>query len=123
MKPYRWILFLLFLFYIYIKCSIAFAPVIILHYSNEAKIDVKFFYIEGDLIIKSHLFPGQISKFFVDTPSKINTPIHISLPEHGNEYIDIAHPFSRVDIYINSEEKIAQVDKKMKFFDRFTTDD
>jgi len=94
-------------------------PVIVLHYAADAQHPVAYFYNESNQITRSQLKPGQVEKFHTAMFPAPDAWIEISVPFASRDGVSITPPYSRVDVYIDATTKIARVDRKTRFFDRF----
>lgn len=92
-------------------------PVVLVHYSADARESIGYIYNENDYIHKGALKPGQVVGFFAPMFPNPDSWIDVGLPMSNNG-IEITPPFSRADVYIDAAEKI-WVEKKHGFFERF----
>jgi len=94
-------------------------PVVLLHYAEDAREPVVYFFNDNHLITKQEIKPGRVERFYTDLFPGADSFINVSLPFASRDGVEFKPPFSRVDIYINSATRIERVEKKYGFFDRF----
>jgi hypothetical protein len=94
-------------------------PVVLLHYSADAKEPVTIYYIdENSQTTRYHLAPGQVERIYAPMFSGSDFPININAPFASRDGVETERPFSRVDVYIDAETKF-RMEIKYGFFDRF----
>jgi len=94
-------------------------PVLVLHYSSQAREPVAYILNENDRVTRRQLSPGGAVRFYTPMFARPDTWIEVSLPLASRDGVIIKPPFSRVDLYIDHFAKIERTDVKYGFFDRF----
>ncbi|AXF18789.1 hypothetical protein CUJ87_30935 (plasmid) [Paraburkholderia caledonica] len=94
-------------------------PVIVLHYSADARRPVAYFLNDNDEITRGQLLPGQTLRFHTPMFPGRDRWIEISVPFASRDGVDIRPPYSRVDVYIDATGRIGRTEAKYQFFDRF----
>lgn len=98
------------------------APVVVLHYSAAAPRPVAYFFNEDDRVTKEYIAPGQQVAFHTPHRPPADYYINVSLPFASQDGVDIKQPFSRVDVYIGPDTRIARTVVKTDFMARFGSD-
>jgi hypothetical protein len=91
-------------FVIYVRTN----PLIVLHYSADAAEPVVYFLNRDDHILKEEIKPGQIREFRAPRDQKPDYYIEVSLPFASRDGVELKPPFSRVDVYIGADTRIAR---------------
>jgi hypothetical protein len=94
-------------------------PVIVLHYSADAKGPVAYFLNENDQVTRGQLLPGETRRFFSPMFPGRDRWIEVSVPFASRDGVQIRPPYSRVDVYIDASSAIGRTEAKYRFFDRF----
>lgn len=95
------------------------APVVFLHYSAAARAPVTYFFNEDNDIVKDRIDPGARLEFRTARHPGAHYFIDVSLPAAGSDGVEIKPPFSRVDVYIGADAKIARTVIKTEYLARF----
>lgn len=98
------------------------SPVVMLHYSADAKERVGYFFNEDNDTVKDYLQPGASVEFRTARHPGPDYFIEVSLPLASRDGVEIKPPFSRVDIYIGADTKIARTVVKTDYWARFGAD-
>ncbi len=98
------------------------SPVVYLHYSASATTPVTYFFNEDNDIVKDEIAPGARLEFRTTHRPRAGYFINVSLPAASRDGVDIAPPFSRVDVYIGADTKIARTVVRTDFLARFGSD-
>jgi hypothetical protein len=98
------------------------SPVVFLHYSAAAAAPVTYFFNEDNDIVKDRLAPGASVEFRTARRPREGYVIDVSLPFAGADGVEIRPPFSRVDVYIGADAKIARTVVLTGFLARFARD-
>lgn len=84
-------------------------PVVVLHYAADATQPVVFFFDEPAVhTIKEYIHPGTSLSFRTPRDPYDGYVATVSLPFASRDGVDIEPPFSRVDVYIGADTKIAR---------------
>ena len=94
-------------------------PVVVLHYSADAREPVVYFFNEDNDIIKKRIYPGTSLAFHTAHRPDADYFIDVSLPFASRDGVEIKPPFSRVDVYIGPDTKITRTVVKTDFWARF----
>lgn len=94
-------------------------PVVVLHYSAAATEPVVYFFNENNYITKKQIFPGETLQFHTAHRPDAEYYIDVSLPFASRDGVEIKPPFSRVDVYIGADTKIARTVVNTNFTARF----
>ena len=85
------------------------SPVVVLHYAAEATQPVVYFFDEPAAhVIRDFIYPGTSVSFRTPRNPYAGYVASVSLPSASRDGVDIAPPFSRVDVYIGADTKIAR---------------
>jgi hypothetical protein len=95
------------------------SPVVVLHYAAAAPGPVVYFYNQDDRVTKATIAPGQQVEFHTPHRPPADYYINVSLPFASQDGVDIQQPFSRVDVYIGPDTRIARTVVKTNFMARF----
>lgn len=98
------------------------APVVYLHYSASASAPVTYFFNEDNRIVKDQIAPGARLAFRTAHLPGADYFIDVSLPFASRDGVEIKPPFSRVDVYIGPDTKIARTVVRTGFLARFGVD-
>lgn len=93
-------------------------PTIAIHYAADASQPVSYFYNAEHSITRDHLNPGQSVRFSTPMFPGKDFWVIVSTPFVNDEGVEIAPPFSRVDVYIDAQAHF-RVEKHYGFLDRF----
>lgn len=88
-----------------------------IHYSADARESIFYIYNENNYIHRGVLEPGEVAGFFAPMFPAPDSWIDVSAPM-SNTGVEIAPPFSLVDVYIDASAKLC-AEKKYGFFERF----
>ena len=105
-----------------LACYAYTAPVVVLHYAANASEPVAFFFNDDNNISKDTLYPGTRRQFRTATRPHAGYFIEVSLPLTSQDGVEIKPPFSRVDIYIGPDARIATTAVRTDFMARFRDD-
>ena len=94
-------------------------PVIVLHFSAQAREPVAYILNENDRITRGQLEPGEAERFHTPMSAPRDAWIEVSMPRSSGEGVTIRPPYSRVDVYIDQFARIERTDVKYGFLDRF----
>lgn len=94
------------------------SPVVVLHYAASATSPVVYFYNENDRTTKESLAPGGSVAFRTPHRPPADYFIEVSLPFGSREGVEIRQPFSRVDVFIGADTKIARTVIRRDFLAR-----
>jgi len=94
-------------------------PVLVLHYSPQARGPVAYILNETDRMTRRLLSPGGAERFYMPMFVRPDAWIQVSLPLASRDGVTIKPTFSRVDVYIDQFARIERTDVKYGFFDRF----
>ena len=95
------------------------APLVVLHYAADAGKPVAFFFNDDNNITKDTLYPGTSRQFRTASHPHADYFIEVSLPLDSQDGVEIKPPFSRVDVYIGADTKIARTAVTTDFLARF----
>lgn len=98
------------------------APLVVLHYAADARQAVVFFFNDNNNITKDTLSPGSCRHFRTALQPQAGYVIEVSLPLASHDGVEIRPPFSRVDVYIGADARIARTVVKTDFLARFRDD-
>ncbi|WP_312437966.1 hypothetical protein [Janthinobacterium sp.] len=98
------------------------APVVVLHYSAAASGPVGFFFNDDNTITKDAIHPGTSRQFRTARHPHAGYVIEVSLPMASRDGVEIKPPFSRADVFIGADTRIARTVIKNDFLARFCFD-
>jgi hypothetical protein len=98
------------------------SPVVVLHYAASAAKPIVYFYNEDDRVTKETIQPGMRVEFRTPHRPPADYYIGVSLPVDGADGVEIKPQFSRVDVYIGADRKIARTVIKTDFLARFSNE-
>jgi hypothetical protein len=98
------------------------SPVVYLHYAASATVPVTYFFNEDNDIVKDRIAPGARLEFRTSHRRRDDYFINISLPDASRDGVDITPPFSRVDVYIGADTRIARTVVRTDFLARLGID-
>ncbi|WP_296953066.1 hypothetical protein [uncultured Massilia sp.] len=98
------------------------APVVVLHYASTATAPVVYYFNANDRVTKATIAPGQQIAFHLPHRLPPDAYIGVSMPLAGGHGVDLAPPFSRVDVYIGADTKITRTVVRTDFPARFGID-
>jgi hypothetical protein len=85
------------------------SPVVVLHYAADATQPVVFFFDEPAAhVIRDTIYPGTSLSFRTPRDPYPGYVASVSLPLASRDGVEIEPPFSRVDVYIGADTKIAR---------------
>lgn len=85
------------------------SPVVVLHYAADAREPVVYFFDEPAAhVIRDVIYPGTSVSFRTPRKPYAGYVASVSLPSASRDGVDIEPPFSRVDVYIGADTKIAR---------------
>lgn len=84
------------------------SPVVYLHYASAARAPVTYFFNEDNTTIKDRIDPGATIAFRTAHRPGAGYVIENSLPFASRDGVEIIPPFSRADVYIGADTKIAR---------------
>ena len=71
-------------------------PVVLLHYAEDARESVVYFFNDNHLITKQEIKPGRVERFYTDLFPGADSFINVSLPFASRDGVEFKPPFSRV---------------------------
>lgn len=95
------------------------SPLVVLHYSADAREPVSYFFNEDNEIRKEMLAPGASRGFRTTRWPGPDYYLEVSLPFASRDGVELKPPFSRVDIYIGADTRIIRTDIDKRFWTRF----
>lgn len=98
------------------------SPVVMLHYSADAKERVGYFFNEDNDTVKDYIDPGATVEFRTARSPGPDYFIEVSLPLASRDGVEIKPPFSRVDVYIGADTKIARTVVDQRYWARLRAD-
>ncbi len=98
------------------------APVVVLHHASTATGPVVYYFNANDDVTKGTIVPGQQVAFHLPHRLPPDYYIGVSMPFAGADGVEIKPPFSRVDVYIGADTKIARTVVRTDFLARFGVD-
>ena len=99
------------------------SPVVVVHYAADAKEPVVYFFDEPAAhVIRGTMQPGESLSFRTPRDPYPGFVAIVSLPLASRDGVEIEPPFSRVDVYVGADTKIARTVKRMDYFARMEPD-
>lgn len=99
------------------------SPVVMLHYAADATQPVVFFFDEPAAhVIRDTIYPGTSLSFRTPRDPYPGYAAIVSLPLASRDGVDIEPPFSRVDVYIGADTKIARTVTRTDYLARLGFD-
>ncbi|WUR10967.1 hypothetical protein E7V67_014680 [[Empedobacter] haloabium] len=97
-------------------------PAVVLHYAAEAREPASFFLMEYENTIKELIRPGATMTYRMDRNPGADYYLSVSLPMASGDSVEIKPPFSRVDVYIDADTRIARTVVETGFWARIGAD-
>lgn len=99
------------------------SPVVVVHYAADAKEPVVYFFDEPAAhVIRGTIQPGTSISFRTPRDPYPGYSATVSLPSASRDSVDIEPPFSRVDVYVGADTRIARTVTRMDYFARLEPD-
>lgn len=95
-------------------------PVVALHYSDQARESIGFFFNDNHNTAKQGLEPGESVVFPTAMFPDSGMWILLTFPFDSKDSLEITKPFSRIDVCIGPGAKIDRTEIRHGFFARFT---
>jgi hypothetical protein len=97
----------------------AFSPIVVLHYSKNATSPISVFFNDNDDTRRLSMTPGQTANLRTAMFSEPDMWILLTFPGQSSDHVELATPFSRVEVYIGPAARIERTTVKQEFFARF----
>ncbi|WUR10966.1 hypothetical protein E7V67_014675 [[Empedobacter] haloabium] len=98
------------------------SPLVVLHYSSAATAPIAYFFDEDSDIIKDVIHPGERLGFRTTRWPRAGYHLDVSFPFSSRDGVELAAPFSRVDIYLDAHAKVVRTTVDTGFWARIGPD-
>lgn len=96
-----------------------FSPMVLLHYSKTATEQIGVFFNDNHDTSKFEMRPGETVARYTAMFPKPDMWLLLTFPGQSSDSLEITKPFRRIDVCIGPDAKIARVEIRHGFFDRF----